>query len=210
VAPGNLLARNNLASSLFKLGQNAEAIEQWNYVLKILPENIDAHRCIGDALLCSGNVSGAIEHYEAALNIMPDDILVQCRLAWVLATACDDNLRDGVRAVRFAKSVAQAVDYKSTYALDVLAASYAEVRDFKRAAQTAELAIKILAEGEAYGKRTQSLEIDGIPDRGSQDDSNRIAIEKRLELYLQEQPYREQKSLSGSALEHSKASQVPK
>lgn len=185
LAPGNYRAQSNLASMLFKLGRTDEAIMNWNEVLKIMPGDPNTHRCLAEAFLSLGNVAAAVERYNTVLELRPDDIRAQTCLAWILATSSDSDLRDGRRAVDLAEDAAITVDYRSAYVLDVLSAAYAEVGEFERAAQTAQRAIRL-----------------------AQEDSNRAAIEKRLELYLQAKPYRELKLLSGSALEHLKPGQV--
>jgi Zn-dependent protease with chaperone function len=91
-------------------------------------------------------------------------------LAWVLATAPQDGLRDGGRATRIAYAACEQTDWRDAAHIDTLAAAHAETGNF----------------AEAVRWQTKALE---LPDFQGAD--RRAAIE-RLTLYQSGRPYREQ------------------
>jgi hypothetical protein len=94
-------------------------------------------------------------------------------LAWLLATAPDDQVRDGSRAVELAERACQLTGWKHPVLMGTLAAAYAEAGRFDDAVKMAERA---RSEAEA-----QKLE--PVAARNTE----------LLELYRQGKPYREPK-----------------
>ena len=87
----------------------------------------------GDARLNLGRRADAIADYERALKLQPNDLGILNNFAWVLATAPEDNLRDGHRALAMATEASRQTAYKQDYILSTLAAAYAETGDFESA-----------------------------------------------------------------------------
>jgi hypothetical protein len=110
----------------------------------------------------------AIAEYRTTLQLNPQSDAAN-NLAWLLATAPQDELRNGEEALRLARQLNQVNQRPEV--LDTLAAAYAETGDFDAAAQTAETAIMRAS----LAKQTK-LEQE---------------IRARLELYQQHKPYRE-------------------
>lgn len=80
-----------------------------------------------------GDNSGAEKIFEAALPKSEKDASFLNGYAWLLATAPDDNVRDGQKALRLALAAAELTKWKDAAVLDTLAAAYAETGDFKSA-----------------------------------------------------------------------------
>jgi hypothetical protein len=76
----------------------------------------------------------AIQTLTALLAKYPDDPAAQSELAWILATSSDPPIRDGTRAVELAERTV--TREPSARNLRVLAAAYAETKDFQRAVNT--------------------------------------------------------------------------
>jgi len=64
-------------------------------------------------------------------------------LAWLLATAPDPAVRDGIESVRCAEHACQLTAFKQSAMISTLAAAYAEAGRFTDAVTTAEMAIRI-------------------------------------------------------------------
>src|SRR6266566_4658537 len=92
---------------LFAEGHIDEAIADWEKTLQIQPNDADAHTGLGNALLRQGSLKEAIAHYEKALALAPKDPHSRINIAWVLATSSDASIRDGVRAVEFARKAVE-------------------------------------------------------------------------------------------------------
>ena len=127
----------------------------------------------------------AITTYEKEIKKWPDLVEPKYRLAWILATARDENVRDGKRAIQLAQQAFDQASQKSlispdkTAALDVLAAAHAEAGQFDEAIKFAKAAA-------------------GSADRSNAGDVGEIgqlqAVRQRLERYDNERPYRDEQS----------------
>jgi Tfp pilus assembly protein PilF len=83
----------------------------------------------------------AIDHYKRAIEAKPDYSKAINNLAWMLATAPEPELRDGVEALRLAERAVSLGAPNDPSSLDTLAAACAETGDFARATSTAESAV---------------------------------------------------------------------
>ena len=106
-------------------------------------DNVFAIRGRADALLNIGRRGDALAEYEKAFKLRPHDYGILNNYAWVLATAPEDKLRDGRRAVDMATEASRLTDYKADYILSTLAAAYAETGDFISARKYAALAVDV-------------------------------------------------------------------
>jgi len=135
----------NRGNVLFAEGRIDEAMADWEKTLQIQPNDADAHTCIGNALLRKGSLKEAIAHYEKALALAPGDPHSRNNIAWVLATASDGSIRDGVKAVEFAQEAVQLSSGRDPNFVRTLAAAYAESSRFSEAIAAAQQAITIAA-----------------------------------------------------------------
>jgi tetratricopeptide (TPR) repeat protein len=125
-----------------------KAIDIFTKVLDRDGENLQALRNRGDAWLGSGNLPNAIADYEAALKLDDKDSGVLNNLAWLLATAPDESLRNGSRSVELAKEAARVTDFKEPHILSTLAAAYAESGDFTSAKSWSKKAVELAEKNE--------------------------------------------------------------
>lgn len=84
----------------------------------------------------------AAADYAKVVELNPQSPVGQNGLAWLLATAPDDKVRDGKRALEAAKKACELTEYKNGGYLDTLAAAYAEVGEFDKAVEWQEKALK--------------------------------------------------------------------
>ncbi len=150
----------------------------------------------GDAYLSAGKHAEAIKDYEAAYEFgkqvrelekelnrevsQPDDGVLN-NLAWVLATTPEDDLRNGERAIELAKEAAEVTEFKEAHILSTLASGYAETGDFETAIEWLEKALEVnrqVAEDAADKSAT---------------DRQFNSLNKELESYRNEKPWREKK-----------------
>lgn len=141
--PKNLELQMQLALFYAADKQRQKAIDAFSEVLKQDPDNQMAFRHRGDALLGMGKLKEAIADYESALKLDENDSGVLNNLAWLLAAAPDDSLRNGQRAVELAKTAARVTEFKQPHILSTLAASYAETGDFESAVSWSKKAVDL-------------------------------------------------------------------
>src|SRR6058998_2229041 len=135
----------NRGNVLFAEGRIDEAMADWEKTLQIQPNDADAHTCLGNALLRRGSVKEAVAHYEKAIALAPEDPHSRINIAWVLATAPDASIRDGIKAVEFAQQAMELSGGKDPQFLRTLAAAYAESGRFSEAITTARQAMMTAA-----------------------------------------------------------------
>ena len=144
LSPGDLDVRCNLAAALNQSGKAAEALEHCRVVLASEPDSAQANSSAGLALLSLGRFREACGHLESAIRGDPASSNAKNLLAMVRASASDDSVRDGCRAVALAEDVCRMSRFSNPMHLDVLAASYAENGQFQNAIATVNHAIGLL------------------------------------------------------------------
>ena len=97
---------------------------------------------------------------------------IAVRLAWLLATNPNAEIRDGTEAVRLATKAYELTDHSDIETLDVLAAAYAENGNFDKAVKHARKAYRLAQSAKHVALANQ--------------------IQNRLNLYLAKKPYRDQ------------------
>ncbi len=136
--PGHLEARNNLAIALLKQGQPEAAIEQWKSALQEAPGDAGMHNNLAVAYLGQGRVAEAVAEWRATLRLDPGRAGTELSLAWILATAPNDGIRNGNEALALARRAIETSAARNLMAERVLAAALAETGHFAEAIATAE------------------------------------------------------------------------
>jgi protein O-mannosyl-transferase len=133
----------NRGNVLFAKGRIDEAIADWEKTLQLQPNDADAYTGLGNALLRKGSLREAIANYEKALALAPEDPHSRINVAWVLATASDASIRDGAKAVEFARKAVELSNTEDPKFLRALAAAYAEAGRFSEAIEAAQRSMTI-------------------------------------------------------------------
>jgi tetratricopeptide (TPR) repeat protein len=141
--PNNANVLNNLGVILLEQGRYSEAIKSLSEALNIYPEHINARYNLGMSLWALGNSKEAVLQYSQVLEMKPDWSLAANSLAWILATDRDKEVRNGDDAVKWALVACRGEGIKNPEYLDTLAAAYAEVGAFDRAAKIAKECINL-------------------------------------------------------------------
>jgi tetratricopeptide (TPR) repeat protein len=132
----------NLGTVLFQQGRVADAIAQWQKALATQPNDAGFHTALGNAFLGGELQKDAIAEYEHAARISSQDPVPRNNLAWLLATSSDASIRDGNRAIEFARQAVQLSRGKDPNYLRTLAAAFAESGRFAEAKETARQALQ--------------------------------------------------------------------
>ncbi|EFK10772.1 tetratricopeptide repeat protein [delta proteobacterium NaphS2] len=140
IKPGKAELYQDLGTVFLMHGQLDNAVSQFSRALKIRPNFVAAHLGLARAMGAKGRNEEAIAHFREVLKINPGNLEAANDLAWVFATYPDAKFRNGPEAVRLAKMVCEATEYKLPLPLDTLAAAYAESGLFDKAQETAKKA----------------------------------------------------------------------
>ncbi len=117
-----------------------------------------------------GDFKQAVFHYRNVLTFRPDYLVALNNLAWILATCENEQLRNPVEAVGFAKRACELTSYKEAKILDTLGVAYAATGEFAEAVSITEKAVELA--------------------KASGDDELANDLQRRLGLYKTDQPYR--------------------
>ncbi|MCP4849905.1 MAG: redoxin domain-containing protein [Verrucomicrobiaceae bacterium] len=106
------------------------------------PNNPDRLTLLADILVLAGEKGEAINTYNAVLKINPRTIPAINSLAWIHATATEDGLRDGARAVELAEFLMNAPGARENPDfLMTLAAAHAETGNITKASSAVRQAV---------------------------------------------------------------------
>lgn len=123
----------NLANLLVQLKRTEEAVSYYHQAVDLDPNNGDLRDREATALILLGRFADARDRLEAGVQTLPDDPTINHTLARLLATAPDDEVRDGQRALKLAQR-AFAKESSIPHA-ETIAMAYAELGNFQQAAQ---------------------------------------------------------------------------
>jgi tetratricopeptide (TPR) repeat protein len=160
----------SLKNQLRDLKDQPGTVDAFQRAVQLDPGNFLAHYILGQVLQQRGRYAEAEQAYLGAIKVQPACVLARESLARLLATCPDDKARDGKRAVDYATTACEQTGWKDPSCLDTLAAAYAEAGQFEEAV------------------RYQTRALDDPTLKGDL----RAAASRRLELYQQKRPFREQ------------------
>jgi len=164
-------AEANLGVALSAQGRFAEGAEHLRRAIALQPDYTSAHRNLGENYAIQHRMGDAAASFAKVLESQPDDVGVLNRIAWILATAGDERVRDGARALGFAQRAVGLTARQDADALDSLAAAFAELGQFDGALAAAR-------EGLTVARARGNVDLA----RG---------LEQRAVLYARGQKYRE-------------------
>jgi tetratricopeptide (TPR) repeat protein len=160
-------AYKNRAYALVKQGEFDKAIADWNEAIRLDPTDASNYSNRGSAWMGSGQYEKAVADYNEAIRIDPQFGEAYWGLAELFATCPDAKYRDGEKALATAEKATANLGLRNSGLLLVLAACYAEARDFDSAVKWQEKAIQLAPE------------------------SSKAEFRSRLALYKAHEPYRQ-------------------
>ena len=149
----------------------SEAIEVLDEGLRLDPDQVKVRYQLALLHLRRGDSGAAMTTLEEGLRRAPGNVRLGAKLAWILATSLDADLRDGERALKTARRAVENSEGWNVAALEALAAALAETGDLQQAADT----VKAVLQGGA----------DTLPE----DVADRL--QAQLDRYRQGEPIRE-------------------
>ena len=166
--PKDAAAFNMRAVSHAKKGEFDAAIADYTEAIRLDPKLVTAWFMRGKARQEKGDHDKALADFSEAVRLGPENMAACNRLAWFLATCPKAGLRDGRKAVDYARKACELSNWKAPIALDTLAAACAEAGDFPQAVEW----------------ETKYLKTELCPERSAEEATQRLA------LYPSRQPYR--------------------
>jgi tetratricopeptide (TPR) repeat protein len=151
-------------------GDDAKAIADYTDAIRRKPDEVMAYYNRGLIYGDAGDDARAIADYNEVIRLKPDYADAYNNLGWLLAVCPDATVRDGAKAVAYAKKACELSEWKTPSWFRTLAAAYAEAGDFENAVKW-------------EGKYLES--------NPSKDASEKA--HQRLSLYEQNKPYHEEK-----------------
>lgn len=148
-------------------GLTEPALADFNAAIEIDSKFAPAWEAGGSVRFELGEYTKAYRNFRRAIEIDGNFARALNNLSWLLATCPEEHYRDGAESVRLATKACELARFQDAGFLDTLAAAHAESGQFEQATSRAREAIKIA------------------------DDERKPAIQKRLQLYEDRQPYHE-------------------
>jgi len=143
--PTGAAIANTLGNALMAKGNLDEAISYFRKAVQLAPMLARAHNSLGNALVRKGQLAEAIAEYGKTIELQPTNATTLNNLAWILAAAPDDSVRNGQRALSLAEKAVQLSGTNSPEILATLSVAYAEVGNFSNATTTAQQALELPA-----------------------------------------------------------------
>ena len=156
------------ARGLINDGHYQAAIEKLDPLIKENPNLMNAWMVRAEAHEKMGHFPQLVAEYEELLQLkpgVPTNFIVRNNLAVLLATAADEHLRDGRRAVQLAEEAITIAGRPIPDLYDTLAMAYAEAGDFDKAVAAQRKAMELVSA------------------------QQRKEMQTRLEMYEAKQPY---------------------
>ncbi len=180
VPPGEHALRRLTNEQLFnmlelghQLGLLDAHAETAKFALTLLPPEFQAKVLtdIADAEARTGHFNEAVATYKKVVDdLQSNNLDALTNLAWILGTVSDPAVRDGNKALIYAKRAQLLDEHNRVETYDVLACAFAESGNFTGALENAKKALQLAQAGNVTDK------ISGI--------------QKRIDLFTNKQPYR--------------------
>jgi tetratricopeptide (TPR) repeat protein len=159
-------ARHERVLASLEAGDHAAARAALDEAIEVEPKNAEWYLVRGKVSEDFGDHAGAIADYDASTRLSPDAPLAHQKLAWVLATSPDSELRDGAKAIEHALRFLELKGDRDWKGLDTVAAALAEAGSFEKAVVAQRRALRFAP------------------------DNDRPALEQRLQCYEAHRPFR--------------------
>jgi tetratricopeptide (TPR) repeat protein len=195
VEPDRWSAYYNRALTFWKQKNWVAALPDLNSTIRLQPAFFEASWVRSGVYLRLGNYNASLKDLNALAKVTvkvenaEEYCTVLNRRAWLRATCLDGSVRNGQLALSDAKKMCELTKWKEASYIDTLAAACAEAGDFESAIRHEQQAISVNKSAPAETRRNLSEQV-----RKEIENTARQSAEgfsKRLELYKQDRPYRE-------------------
>lgn len=141
--PNNLMARKNRASNYQAAGDLVRALEDLNHALLCAPTDAQAMVMRGHTRRLNGQFDDAVQDCREAIRLDSQNPEAFNELGWLRATCAVEVFRRSQEAVELATKACELSKWGCWQYVDTLAAAYAGIGDFEKAAHYQKLALKM-------------------------------------------------------------------
>lgn len=131
--PDSTAWKNNRGECYNKRKEYDKAIDEFTEILKTAPKYYFALLNRSESYIRTKKFDLALKDLEEVIKLEANVPQIHANLARVLATAPDEKIRDGKRALEAATIACKATKYRDGKCLEALAAAYAELGQFDEA-----------------------------------------------------------------------------
>jgi tetratricopeptide (TPR) repeat protein len=156
---------------------NRKGIDDLEHAIELDPSNLKALGYLGMLSRVNGEYSKAITLLSRVCELNPKDWYTRAELAKILACSPDEKIRDGKKALGYAKNAYELAKHNELFwpAVESLAMSYAELSDFEEAIKWQKKRIEMEPK-DSNGEVISEL--------------SKKTAEARLKLYMDHKPLR--------------------
>ena len=168
--PKNVHGLQLRGSAYSEKGEKDKALGDFKEAVDLDPNNAATYLYRAHLYLVESEPESALADLEEVMRRAPDFPGAANDYAWTLATNPKDSVRNGHKAVEYAKKACHETDYKHAPSVDTLAAAYAEAGDWDQA-------LKWQQEALTLAEKTHPDDVAGM--------------KERLALFKGKKPFRE-------------------
>lgn len=158
LAPDDDEAQLGLGALLCSTGRCDQGLPHLRRAAEIDPQDTNAIRNLAEALAAGGNRREAVVYFRRAVELLPNDVFLLNQAAWLLATAPEDDVRDGRTALTYAERAVKLTGGRDPVSLDSLAVAYAELGRWEEARIAIRQALSVAPAG-ALGEQLRGHQL---------------------------------------------------